>query len=100
MKSGWNLRMDGSSEVYLYHVYSDGSSDFVARFKYARPKSNANAFAKFLKANFSPDEYFSRIAKGECPLPILKSKGYISPNEKRAAELNAKLMLLEMSYMA
>jgi hypothetical protein len=100
MKNGWNLRMDGSKEVYLYHVWSDGSSDFVARFKYARPKSNAKAFAKFLAANFSVDEYFGKIASGVAPLMILKEKGYVSPNEKKAKEWDAKLKASNSAFSA
>lgn len=52
---------------------------FVARFK----RGGRVPFIKFLVANFSTEEYFSRLAVGELPLPILQSKGYIQPHVAR-----------------
>ena len=52
---------------------------FVARFK----RGGKASFIKFLKANFTPDEYFARIFKGETPLGILNAKGYVSPMMKK-----------------
>ena len=54
---------------------------FVARFKYApRP---VGTFINFLIKNFSMEEYFGRLDKGESPLPILESKGYVMPHIKK-----------------
>ena len=52
---------------------------FVARFK----RGGRVPFIKFLIANFSTEEYFSRLTAGELPLPILQSKGYIQPHVVR-----------------
>ena len=52
---------------------------FVARFK----RGGKAAFIKFLKANFTPDEYFARRDMGETPLGILNAKGYVSPMMKK-----------------
>jgi hypothetical protein len=84
----WNLRFDkGGSEVWLYNVTeANQRGDFVARFKYRKPMINARAFAKFLSANFTPAEYAAAYAADGAPLRILKSKGYVSPNERYVAE--------------
>jgi hypothetical protein len=87
---GWNLSIGGSTEVYIHHVDANGAYQFVARFKHARPKTNAKAFAKFLQANFTPAEYFARYADGIPPLTILNEKGYVSPNQLRAARFAAE----------
>jgi len=78
----WNLSFEGGrTMVYLYHTDESGKH-FVARFKYARPKSSAKHFAKFLVKNFTPKEYFGmRMANSGSagtPLAILKVKGYVS----------------------
>lgn len=64
-----------------YITYGD-EGKFVARFKYAR--SSKHSFISFLIKNFSVEEYFSRQAKGEAPLTILQSKGYLQPHVKKA----------------
>ena len=78
MKNGWNLMVSGSSVVYVTNVDADFKSNFVARFKYLKPKSSANKFVKFLMDNFSPAEYFAEYAKGKTPLVILMEKGFKS----------------------
>lgn len=67
------------SEYVSY--YTNGRSNFIARFKYA--KGSKAAFLKFLIKNFTVEEYFNRIAAGESPLPILQSKGFIQPHVKK-----------------
>lgn len=52
---------------------------FVARFK----RGGRASFIKFLVANFSQEEYFTRLNAGELPLPILQSAGYIQPHTAR-----------------
>mgnify|MGYP006282642985 CR=1 FL=1 len=59
-----------------YGQYFTTDEKFVARFKYAAQRRRKNAFVKFLVANFTPQEYFSRREAGETPLDILQSKGY------------------------
>lgn len=52
---------------------------FVARFK----RGGRAPFIKFLVANFSQEEYFTRLNAGELPLPILQSAGYVQPHVAR-----------------
>ena len=66
----------------------DGTTKFVARFKYT--KSSKASFLTFLTNNFTVEEYFGRLEKGESPLPILQSKGYMQPHIKK--------MLKEQGY--
>jgi len=75
----WDIVISGTKEVYVNHV-TDDCYMFVARFKYARAKSSANHFVKFLTKNFTPNEYFTLFDLGATPLGILESKGYISLN--------------------
>lgn len=69
--NAWNIRIDGSKEVWVYH-----NERFVARFKYMRPKTSARKFVNFLVKNFSPDEYFGWYDAGYSPLTILETKGF------------------------
>jgi hypothetical protein len=86
----WNIEITGTrGEVYVSQIHAAPvtlpggvRAEFVARFKYARPMVNANAFVKFLCNNFTPAEYFAQRAAGIPPLTILRSKGYKSPNER------------------
>ena len=78
----WNIVIEGSKEVWVYNKNPEGTRDFVARFKYSRPKASANDFVKFLKANFTPAEYKEARTKGKAPLTILMSKGYESLNSR------------------
>lgn len=86
-KNGWNLALDGfSQEFTLINRDEFGNAHFVARFKYARPKTNARAFARFLVANFTPLQYFAELDAGKAPLTILKARGFVSPNELEARQ--------------
>jgi hypothetical protein len=86
--NGWNLEICGRREVYVYHVDANDpeKAQFVARFKHARPLTNARAFAKFLQATLTPEQYFAAYNAGTPPLTILESHGYVSPNVKRAQD--------------
>jgi hypothetical protein len=77
-----------SGTEYINYVMPDGASKFVARFKYA--KGSKASFLTFITKNFTVEEYFSRLEKGESPLPILQSKGFIQPHIKK--------MLKEQGY--
>jgi hypothetical protein len=70
-----------SGTEYINYYMPDGTSKFVARFKYA--KGSKASFLTFLTKNFTVDEYFGRLGKGESPLPILQSKGYMQPHIKK-----------------
>lgn len=59
---------------------------FVARFKYARGAKSS--FVTFLTKNFTVEEYFGRMDKGESPMEIAESKGYVLPHI--AKQLKAK----------
>jgi hypothetical protein len=64
----------------LYLTY-DSDRRFVARFKYG----GLVAFKKFLRENFTVDEYFDLLEnEGLAPLKVLATKGYVSPNARRA----------------
>jgi len=67
---------------YVYYTNPvDGSTKFVARFKYV--KGSRASFLTFLTKNFTVEEYFGRLEKGESPLPVVQSKGYIQPHIKK-----------------
>lgn len=63
----------------------DGTTKFVARFKYA--KGSKASFLTFLTKNFTIEEYFARLEKGEAPLEIVGSKGFIQPHIKKQLKL-------------
>ena len=48
---------------------------FVARFK----NGGMVAFKKFLRDNFTVEEYFDLLDSGMAPLKVLQTKGYVSP---------------------
>jgi len=72
-----------NSEFHYDGLYLTYGQDrrFVARFKYG----GIVAFKKFLRDNFTVDEYFDLLGnKGLAPLKVLATKGYVSPNARRA----------------
>lgn len=83
-KNGWNLKIEASTVVVYVMHGEPGHEQFVARFKYARPRTCANHFVKFLMANFTPAEYFAALATGAAPGAILEAKGYVNYNVMRA----------------
>mgnify|MGYP003121238934 CR=1 FL=1 len=64
---------------YLTYTGRDGQRRFVARFKYG----GLVAFKKFLRENFSVQEYFDLLATDLAPLQVLHTKGYVSPNARK-----------------
>lgn len=93
IKNGWNLRFEKYPGcVWIFAVTDDAAlGKFVGRFKHYQPVTSARAFAKFLVANFTPAEFFHmRDALSLAPLTILKTKGYVSPAERRRDALAAR----------
>lgn len=74
-KSDWN------TEDFHFCVTLIYKNKFVARFKHNRARWKD--FRNFLVANFTPEEYFSRIENNETPLGILESKGYVLPHIRK-----------------
>ena len=94
------FRIDG---MYLNYGLSESTKQFVARFKYSR--GDRASFTKFLIANFTVEEYFSRLNAGETPVGILRSKGWVSPmvaklkSQQAAYEQNQRLAALDAVYI-
>jgi len=92
--NGWNLVIEGSTEVYIHQHNAPAPCPwdqriFVGRFKYARPGTNATHFAKFLVKHFTPAEFFAAVEaaakdNNHGRLNVLEAKGYVSPNMARA----------------
>jgi hypothetical protein len=77
----WDIDVDATPrEVYIRQRVGEGRPVFIARFAYANPKRSATHFIKFLKENFTPEEYFEHFKKLP-PASILKLKGFKSYNE-------------------
>lgn len=74
-----NLVRSGDSIIF---IDADGARQFLARFKYAARSSIGPAMT-FLRKNFTADEYLNRKIKGESPLEILESKGFVLSHIKR-----------------
>jgi len=61
--------------MYLHH--GEGvNRRFIARFK----NGGMVAFRKFLRENFTVEEYFDLLDSDVAPLHALETKGYVSPN--------------------
>ena len=78
-----NFKYDG---MYLKY---DGK--FVARFKYG----GMVAFKKFLRENFTVEEYFGLLDDGMAPLKVLETKGYVSPKVAKILKMRGYPMTLE-----
>lgn len=79
--SVWMISIEKTPDAtYVMH-----GAEFVARFKHANPTRSAKHFAKFLIANYSPEEYFNEMKTGRAPLCILSDKGFISYNSSLSA---------------
>lgn len=74
-------------------IYRDGRKRrFVARFK----NGGMVAFKKFLRENFTVDEYFDLLEnEGLPPLKVLETKGYVSPNVAKILKQQGYPMTLE-----
>ena len=81
----------------MYLTYKDGYGNgrkrrFVARFKYG----GMVAFKKFLRENFTVDEYFDLLEnEGLAPLKVLETKGYVSPKVAKILKMRGYPMTLE-----
>ena len=75
-----NLSQDGTHLVYTGPKVPGSKTGFIARFKYTH---NAT-FATFLRRNFTVEEYFDLYNQDIAPINILETKGYMSPNVKKA----------------
>ena len=64
---------------------------FVARFK----RGGMVAFKKFLRENFTVEEYFSLLDQDLPPLKVLELKGYVSPNVAKILKMRGYPMTQE-----
>lgn len=64
-----------------YLMYGGVCGMFIARFKYNR--KIRTSFINFLVKNFTVEEYKAEYEKGNAPLEILRSKGYMTEPEKK-----------------
>ena len=75
-----NKNFDFNGEYLFYRVPGEEFKRFVARFKYGGMVS----FKKFLRDNFTVEEYFDLLENQDLPpLLVLKTKGYVSPNQAK-----------------
>lgn len=91
--NGWNLQLTGPrNERWLHNVQSDGTQQFVARFKYA---SKHGRFVKFLTKHFTPEQYFALLGSKKAdgytmsPAEVLETKGYERLDPKVRAQVAA-----------
>lgn len=81
-----------NGEYLFYQVPGEGFERFVARFKYG----GMVAFKKFLRENFTVNEYFDLLEnKGMAPLKVLETKGYVTPNIAKILKMRGYPMTLE-----
>ena len=75
-----NKNFNYNGEYLFYRVPGEEFKRFVARFKYG----GLVAFKKFLRENFTVEEYFDLLENQDLPpLLVLKTKGYVSPNQAK-----------------
>jgi len=73
-------------------MYLKYDGKFVARFKYGGMVS----FKKFLRDNFTVEEYFDLLENQDLPpLKVLETKGYVSPNVAKILKRRGYPMTLE-----
>lgn len=71
-----NRQFQSNSEYLFYRVPGEDLKRFVARFK----RGGMVSFKKFLRENFTVEEYFDLLEnQGLPPLKVLETKGYVSP---------------------
>ncbi|AKF13348.1 hypothetical protein PHIN3_84 [Sinorhizobium phage phiN3] len=69
---------------FLMYQMPDGTRQFIARLRQPKDRST---YITFLIKNFTVEEYIERLEiRREAPLNILGSKGYVSYNQKKAAQ--------------
>ena len=87
-----NKRFYYNGEMLFYQVPGEELKRFVARFKHG----GMVAFKKFLRENFTVDEYFDLLEnEGLPPLKVLETKGYVNPNVARILKMRGYPMTLE-----
>ena len=87
-----NKNFDYNGEYLFYRVPGEEIKRFVARFKYG----GVVAFKKFLRENFTVEEYFDLLEnEGLAPLKVLETKGYVSPNVAKILKMRGYPMTLE-----
>ena len=65
---------------------------FVARFKYG----GMGAFKKFLRENFTVEEYFDLLENQDLPpVRVLQTKGYVDPKVAKILKMRGYPMTLE-----
>ena len=81
-----------TSGPYLFYRVPAGEElkRFVARFKYGGMVS----FKKFLRDNFTVEEYFD-LLENQAPLKVLETKGYVSPKIAKILKSRGYPMTLE-----
>ena len=73
-------------------MYLKYDGKFVARFKYG----GMVAFKKFLRDNFTVEEYFDLLENQDLPpLKVLETKGYVSPKVAKILKMRGYPMTLE-----
>jgi hypothetical protein len=86
-----NKNFNYNGEYLFYRVPGEELKRFVARFK----RGGMVSFKKFLRDNFTVEEYFGLLDSGMAPLKALGTKGYVSPNVARILKMRGYPMTLE-----
>ena len=87
-----NKNFDFNGEYLFYRVPGEEFRRFVARFKYGGMVS----FKKFLRDNFTVEEYFDLLENQDLPpLKVLETKGYVSPQVAKILKMRGYPMTLE-----
>ena len=86
-----NKQFVTSGPYLFYRVPGEEFKRFVARFKYGGMVS----FKKFLRDNFTVEEYFDLLDSGMPPLKVLETKGYVSLNVAKILKSRGYPMTLE-----
>ena len=85
-----NKRFYYNGEMLFYQVPGEELKRFVARFKHGGMVS----FKKFLRDNFTVEEYFD-LLENQAPLKVLETKGYVSPKIAKILKMRGYPMTLE-----
>ena len=85
-----NKQFVTSGPYLFYLVPGEELKRFVARFKHGGMVS----FKKFLRDNFTVEEYFD-LLENQAPLKVLETKGYVSPKIAKILKSHGYPMTLE-----
>jgi hypothetical protein len=87
-----NKQFDYNGEYLFYRVPGEELKRFVARFK----RGGMVSFKKFLRDNFTVEEYFDLLENQDLsPGKILETKGYVSPKIAKILKMRGYPMTLE-----